>query len=79
MSEMTPEFIGAGGASSEPSVFTEYIPSIGNLFELNTLAGFADLEQEEPSAEDRAAPQGERSGGEHIALLARVLRALRRL
>ncbi len=39
-SEITPGFIGAGRVSSEPSVFTEYMPSIGNLFELNQPAGF---------------------------------------
>ena len=79
MSEITPGFIGAGRASSESSVFTEYMPSIGNLFELNQPAGFPDCEQEEPADGIRAAPQGERAAGEHIALLARVLRALRRL
>lgn len=79
MPEITPGFIGADRTSSEPSVFTGYMPSIGNLFELNQPAGFPDHEQEEPADGTRAAPQGERTTAEHIALLARVLRALHRL
>lgn len=65
--------------NSAPAELTEYIPSIGNLSEPQTPEGLPDLEEKDRAAALPVASQGERSEDEHIALLDRVLLALRRL
>lgn len=57
---------------------TEYLPIFGQLPELSSPVPAPDLDEERAAAL-RAAMQGQRPDDEHLALLDRVLRALRRL
>ncbi|RBM18621.1 hypothetical protein DI005_18150 [Prauserella sp. PE36] len=60
------------------SELTQYLPSLGDLPAAGLLAQPLDVNQERAAAL-RAAAQGQRSDDEHLALLDRVLEALRRI
>lgn len=64
--------------SVDHSALTQYLPSLGDLPAAGLLAQPLDVDQERAAAL-RAALQGHRTDDEQLALLDRVLRALRRI
>jgi hypothetical protein len=64
--------------SVDYSALTQYLPSLGDLPAAGLLAQPLDVDQERAAAL-RAALQGHRPDDEHLALLDRVLQALRRI
>ncbi|SDP94099.1 MULTISPECIES: hypothetical protein [Lentzea] len=66
------------GGGIDHDALTQYLPCLGNLDIAGLLAEPLDVNQERAAAL-RAALQGQRSDDEHLALLDRVLEALRRI
>jgi hypothetical protein len=64
--------------NADHSELTQYLPSLGDLPAAELLAQPLDVDQERAAAL-QAALQGQRSDDEHLALLDRVLEALRRI
>ncbi|MFD0204059.1 MULTISPECIES: hypothetical protein [Saccharothrix] len=69
---------GTPAPSVDHGALTQYLPSIGDLPAAGFLAHPLDVDQERAAAL-RAALQGHRPDDEHLALLDRVLWALRRI
>lgn len=68
----------APAPSVDHSALTQYLPTFGDLDTAGLPARQLDVDQERAAAL-RAALQGHRPDDEHLALLDRVLRALRRI
>ncbi|MEV6712642.1 hypothetical protein AB0M48_11435 [Lentzea sp. NPDC051208] len=68
----------APAPSVDHSALTQYLPTFGDLDTAGLPAHPLDVDQERAAAL-RAALQGHRPDDEHLALLDRVLRALRRI
>jgi hypothetical protein len=73
-----PKAADAPAPSVDHSALTQYLPTFGDLDTAGLPAHPLDVDQERAAAL-RAALQGHRPDDEHLALLDRVLRALRRI
>lgn len=77
-SGMPPQTADTSTRCADPCALTQYLPSLGDLPSTGLLAYPLDLDAERAAAL-RAALPGHRTDDEHLALLDRVLRALRRI